>query len=200
MKLTTIYQTLENRNNKTEVESHGPYFCDVKYPNGQLKKGRKEPWLGPGYYFWDTRIADAHWWGKTVYQSIGKGYYVCETQYDAHTEKLFDMVGDLSAFDRFVSYAECIKANQEKKGMKDKKVSFPYVLQILKKLPDFKNYSAIRVRPIPKRESGSFIHFPGKDIYLGVNDKVQICFFDKSLLNNTFTVLEVRESLYSTTI
>lgn len=51
MKLTDIYQTLENRQNYSEIENNGPYFCSEKDENGILKKGVKEPWLGEGYYF-----------------------------------------------------------------------------------------------------------------------------------------------------
>lgn len=60
MRLVTIYQTLEDRGNYKEVEDHGPYFCAAHDENGQLKKGTKEPWLGEGYYFWDTRKTDAN--------------------------------------------------------------------------------------------------------------------------------------------
>ena len=51
-----IYQTLEDRGNDEEIESHGPYKCLSHTGNGLLKKGVKEPWLGEGYYFWDTRM------------------------------------------------------------------------------------------------------------------------------------------------
>lgn len=74
MRLVTIYQTLEDRGNYKEVEDHGPYFCAAHDENGQLKKGTKEPWLGEGYYFWDTRKTDAQWWGKVIYESHFKGY------------------------------------------------------------------------------------------------------------------------------
>ena len=70
MKDTDIYQTLEDRQNYEDVEEHGPYFCYARYANGNPKSGVKEPWLGEGYYFWDTRIADARWWGDTVYISF----------------------------------------------------------------------------------------------------------------------------------
>ena len=50
-----IYQTLEDRGNDEEIESHGPYKCLSHTGNGLLKKGVKEPWLGEGYYFWDTK-------------------------------------------------------------------------------------------------------------------------------------------------
>ena len=61
MKSANIYQTLEDRDNYEYVKKHGPLFCHERYSNGNLKKGIKEPWLGPGYYFWDTRIEDAQW-------------------------------------------------------------------------------------------------------------------------------------------
>ena len=67
MKDTDIYQTLEDRQNYDDVEKHGPYFCCARDANGTPKSGVKEPWLGEGYYFWDTRIADAQWWGNTIY-------------------------------------------------------------------------------------------------------------------------------------
>lgn len=71
--MTDIYQTLEDKDNDEEIERHGPYFCSVYEIDGSPKKGSKEPWLGGGYYFWDTRINDAHWWGRTVYWPYFKG-------------------------------------------------------------------------------------------------------------------------------
>lgn len=53
--MTDIYQTLEDKDNDEEIERHGPYFCSVYEIDGSPKKGSKEPWLGGGYYFWDTR-------------------------------------------------------------------------------------------------------------------------------------------------
>ncbi len=67
MKYTNIYQALENRNNDEFVEEHGPFFCSLVDTHGKVKNGVKEPWLGAGYYFWDSRIEDAKWWGATVY-------------------------------------------------------------------------------------------------------------------------------------
>ena len=42
MGVKKIFQTLEDRNNPDEVESQGPFICT------------NNPWLGKGYYFWDT--------------------------------------------------------------------------------------------------------------------------------------------------
>ena len=173
MKSANIYQTLEDRNNYEYVKKHGPFFCHERYSNGNLKKGIKEPWLGPGYYFWDTRIEDAHWWGKTVYN--GK-YYICCTTYDQHSELLYDMVGDLEQFDDFVKCANYIK--HQKISLK---ISFPIVLSYLKEHANF-NYKAIRVWPYPKNIKETAIKFPDRNIVLGKADKIQVCFFDKTLL------------------
>lgn len=111
MKATEIYQTLENRRNDEEVEKHGPYFCSERYANGIIKGGAKEPWLGEGYYFWDTRIADARWWGDTVYAQ--KGYIICKTTYDQHSPLLFDLVGDVRQFDEFIRCAELVRKERK---------------------------------------------------------------------------------------
>lgn len=53
----TLYQTVEDRNNPSEIETEGPFLCV-----------RNNAWLGRGYYFWDTFVELAHWWGNTIYQ------------------------------------------------------------------------------------------------------------------------------------
>lgn len=182
MKDTDIYQTLEDRQNYEDVEEHGPYFCYARYANGNPKSGVKEPWLGEGYYFWDTRIADARWWGDTVYSK--KGYIICHTKYDQHSPLLFDLVGDVKQFDDFVKCAELIKAERHEEA-----VSFPVALAYMKKLPIF-DYKAIRVWPHPQTFEKTAVRFPGDKLVLGKADKIQICFFDKTLLNNPYKIVE----------
>ena len=116
MKSTTIYQTLEYRNNNKEIEANGPYFCSLRDTQGNIKTGVKTPWLGEGYYFWDTRIEDAKWWGRTVYRN--KGYVVCETVYDAHSPLLYDLLSDLEAFGEFVEIAQVVKTQFNKKNIR----------------------------------------------------------------------------------
>ena len=38
MEKTTIYQTLEDRDNDEEVQEHGPYWCDLYEADGKKKK------------------------------------------------------------------------------------------------------------------------------------------------------------------
>ena len=182
MEKTTIYQTLEDRDNDEEVQEHGPYWCDLYEADGKKKEGIKEPWLGAGYYFWDTLIEDAHWWGRTIYPK--KGYIVCQSQYDSHSPHLFDLVGNVSHYREFVDCVVLIKSNG-----KGQKRSFPQVLAYLKQHADFR-YKAVRAQPHPLKFVSANIYFPGGQMELEKLDKVQICFFDKSLFIAPFEIVE----------
>ena len=184
MEKTTIYQTLEDRDNDEEVQEHGPYWCDLYEADGKKKEGIKEPWLGAGYYFWDTLIENAHWWGKKIYLRKKAKYIICQSQYDSHSPHLFDLVGNVSHYREFV---DCV-AVMESNG-KGQKRSFPEVLAYLKQHADFR-YKAIRARPHPLKFVSANIYFPGGQMELEKLDKVQICFFDKSLFIAPFEIVE----------
>lgn len=182
MEKTTIYQTLEDRDNDEEVQEHGPYWCDLYEADGKKKEGIKEPWLGAGYYFWDTLIENAHWWGETVYPK--KGYIVCQSQYDSHSPHLFDLVGNVSHSRELVECVEFIKGNG-----KGQKRAFSQVLAYLRQHTDFR-YKAIRARPHPRKFVSANIYFLGGGKELEKLDEVQICFFDKSLFIAPFEIVE----------
>lgn len=187
--MTDIYQTLEDKGNYEEIKRHGPYFCSTREMDGSPKKGSKEPWLGGGYYFWDTRINDAHWWGRTVYWQYFKGYVVCHTVYDQHSPLLFDLVGNMSHIERFEECALDVKRKTQKK-----RVSVPYVLEILKQHADFA-YKAVRAWPAPKTglvNPQIDMFFPGNKTAMIILEKVQICFFDKTLLCHPFNIKEIK--------
>ena len=194
MKSTTIYQTLEYRNNNKEIEANGPYFCSLRDTQGNIKTGVKTPWLGEGYYFWDTRIEDATWWGETVYKSKGNGYVVCKTVYDAHSPLLYDLLGDIETFDEFVEIANMIKSNYN-----NRKFSFVSVLQYLKEHTEFK-YKAVRAMAVPSYSKSTNICFPKDGLYLAQIKKVQICFFDKTLLQDPIKVIETQSCVTNFTI
>lgn len=193
MKVADIYQTLEDRQNYEEIEAHGPYFCSERYQNGILKKGVKEPWLGEGYYFWDSRISDAQWWGDTIYSK--KGYVICHTTYDQHSKWLYDLVGDVRQFDEFVKLAELIRSERNIKTVK-----FPVVLAYMKKEVAEFNYKAIRVWPHPKTFEKTSINFPDVNMILCKADKIQICFFDKTLLSAPFQIVKKKTFTANQTI
>lgn len=180
MKVVRIYQALQNRNNDEEVLRHGPYFCSQRDEKGNLKKGIKEPWLGEGYYFWDSRIEDGKWWGSSVY---GEGnYIVFSSEYDQHSPLLLDLLGDMQAIEDFKAVALYIKKEHLLSTIK-----FAAVLELMKRANGF-HYKAVRVCPLsPTSHVSSGIYFPYNSIqrkfYVPNISKVQICFFDLTLLN-----------------
>ncbi len=68
----TIYQALEYTADEDEI----PHWSSDQ-----------NAWLGYGYYFWDSSIDRAHWWGKSRYKN---NYMICKTEYDKNFH-LFDM-------------------------------------------------------------------------------------------------------------
>ena len=83
----TLYQTVEDRNNPSEIETEGPFLCV-----------RNNAWLGRGYYFWDTFVELAHWWGNTIYQ--GK-YVVCQSYCDGLLPDTYDLYDDFETLRDF---------------------------------------------------------------------------------------------------
>lgn len=193
MKFVDIYQTIEDRNNDKEVLEHGPYFCSKKDSNGNLKQGIKEPWLGEGYYFWDSSIEDAKWWGDTVYFSNKKDYIICHTKYDQHSPLLYDLIGDIRQNNEFISMAEYIK---KEKNLE--KITVARVLDSIKKLPEF-TYKAIRAYPYPTNKKTNVV-FQKNGIILLQMSRVQLCFFDKTLLTNPYTIKEKATYIENQTI
>lgn len=196
MRIVEIFQTLEDRGNYGEIKEHGPYFCGLYNKDGSPKTGSRVPWLGEGFYFWDTRIDDARWWGNATYLSYGKGYVICKTRYDQHSDFLYDLVGDVSQFEEFVDCARLIRKQRHLE-----KVTFPVVLAFLRKNASF-TYKAIRVRPETKRKDVPSIVFPGSknNAHLGFFDKIQIYFFDNSLFMGSFEIAETKKFQNSYTI
>ncbi len=38
-------------------------------------------WLGKGYYFWDSTVNMAHWWGKLRFNG---DYSICKSSFDCN--------------------------------------------------------------------------------------------------------------------
>jgi len=66
LEITKIYQTLEERGNPDDIESYRPFICRSK-----------TAWLAHDYYFWDSFIENAHWWGTKIDTDE---YVICEAE------------------------------------------------------------------------------------------------------------------------
>jgi len=173
LKIKKIYQTLEDRDNPDYIEENTPFKCK-----------RKNAWLGVGYYFWDTFIENAHWWGKFSYHN---SYVICEFKSNFNSEICFDLVGETEHMLEFESIIELLK----KKNLITNNTTVSRILSFIRDVIDFK-YEAIRVYGInsisnKKEENKDYIFqipFVKKGYqYLDYKPLIQICIFEKNGLN-----------------
>jgi hypothetical protein len=123
-----VYQTLEDRGGDLDsLERNGPYLC--KWENA---------WLGEGYYFWDTFIENAHWWGIEGRKFPG-GYIICKAECDYNEIDCLDLVGNTDHIQDFKKAVDLLKSQ----GLLNSKTSVKRVIEFMKQIKIFK-YSAIR--------------------------------------------------------
>ena len=130
MKKTALYQAIDG--GRTAV------------PERPIRCTTSDARLGYGHYFWESIIDAAHWWGKERY---GKNnYIICQSFYDAHSDKYFDLIGNLDHRKKLKACADELRA----RGRDD--FALAEVLEGLKKVcPEFDDlYWAIRAEPISK--------------------------------------------------
>ena len=174
MKVKTLYQTLEDRGNPDEIEENAPFPCRSQ-----------NAWLGKGYYFWDTFIENAHWWGEVRYKD---SYVICQALCDFDTNTCYDLVGDT---DHMLDFSESIEFLRRHKLVK-KDTTVTRILELIRtKLTGF-NYEAIRVYGINsisdiKDEYKKYRHTLffelSKRQYLDYKPAIQICIFKQNGLN-----------------
>jgi len=169
LKNITVYQTLSDRDNPDHVLKHGPFQCT-----------HKKSWLGSGYYFWDTFIENAHWWGK---DSLKSPYIVCEAIISIDSNSCFDLVGNTDHMLEFEKAYEFLKS----KKIADSKSNVSRVINYLRTIKAF-TFDCIRVNGINSKskyiqpnyqlkfQQNSIAHFEYKP-------PIQICVFNLEKVN-----------------
>lgn len=169
-----IYQTLEDRGdaNLDKLENDGPYQCRSE-----------NSWLGDGYYFWDTFIENAHWWGKEV-RAYSSGYIICRAICDFNDTECYDLVGNTEHLQRFQSAFNELKAD----GLANETTKVRRIIEFLKSSVKTFNYSAIRAYGIKSKNVNSKFSFnlsfdESNKAYLDLKPAIQICFYTKKSMN-----------------
>ncbi len=121
-----LYQTLKDRGNIDEIETNGPFQCKSS-----------KAWLGIGYYFWETFIEFAHWWGEVA----------CENSYVISKA---DAVIDTTCYDLYGNTNHLLEFHKISKELESKiintaTITVPNVIEFLKRKKVF-NYKALRAR------------------------------------------------------
>lgn len=168
-----VYQTLEDRfTDLDKLENEGPYPC--KWENS---------WLGDGYYFWDTFIENAHWWGREI-RKYTNGYIICEAICDFNDERCCDLVGNTDHLSQLVrSYEEMVK-----NGLADESTKVRRIIEHLRTSVKTFNFEAVRAYGIKSKSYNSrfsFIrYFEDKEhAFMDFKPAYQICFYSKRALN-----------------
>ena len=171
MKNTKIYQTLKDRENPDEVERNGPFPCN--WGNS---------WLGDGYYFWDTFIENAHWWGEVHCDDC---YIICEAIVNLDDENCFDLVGNTKHLEDFGNSIDFMKS----KGLITSKTTVSRVLKFMQDNDLFLNYKAIRAYGINSKRRDyqpnyRLVFEPEKSFqYLPYKPEIQLCLLKLPDLN-----------------
>lgn len=164
-----LYQTVEDRNNPDDIERYAPYLCNAS-----------NAWLGDGYYFWDTLIANAHWWGRSRYHNTS--YVIVEFNCDSISNgKCYDLHGNMEHLSHFNQYINLLT----KQSLFSDSDTVSKVIHYLKDKTDFlKRYEAIRAYGHQSKSRSQFVLFERNKCYgLERIPAVQLCLFRKNSLN-----------------
>lgn len=175
MKSKVLYQTLKDKGNPEYVLENAPFSCNWD-----------NTWLGEGFYFWDTFVENAHWWGEVRHKNK---YIICQTICDFNTDKCFDLVGDTDHMSDFSNSIEFLKDQNIITITPETTVA--RVLEFIKTKIGF-DYEAIRVYGIKsiseyKEEYQKYrfrlIFELSRPQFLDYKPAIQICIFEKNGLN-----------------
>jgi hypothetical protein len=172
--LKTLYQTVEDRTNPDVIAENAPFVCNAD-----------NAWLGDGYYFWDSFIELAHWWGSMKYK---KNYVICSFKCDFDSSLCFDLVGETEHMKQFSESIDFLK----QQNLVDENTTVSRIISFLRDKVGGFNYEAVRAHGIGSVSDTSpkvkkFRHrmvfeFGGRQ-YLDYKPAIQICIYKKNGLN-----------------
>lgn len=166
--MSILYQTLEDCNNVDYVEANGPFLGNVR-----------DRWLGAGYYYWDTFINSAHFWGGISYLNSGKDYLIAQSIVSLPSDRVLNLIepSDLTKFaawrDEYARTFPGSKVTVEKVLTHAENVmgdGFPYIAI----RADFRD--CINIREFQDRIS------PNGKAYMDLKPPIQICIKDRSVI------------------
>lgn len=170
-RIKALFQALKDCDNPSEVIDHGPYKCT-----------RSDAWLGDGFYFWDSIIDLAHWWGKLAY---GDKYIIGKLNYYYDDALIYDLL-EPEKLNDFREYADLLRKEY------GKSYTVASVLAHMRTHPDF-HYRGVRMKGEHSTSSieGKKIFFKRRnDYYLDTKPAVQICLFhDKDVKSSPFELV-----------
>ena len=168
---TIGHHTCANRNDKPFILQNAPFYSEFNKEQGKI------PFLGGGYYFWDTNPEAAHFWGENHYKG---NYFIYECVLNIEDDKFLDLVGSRKDM---IQLRELIDKFSRKIGGEN--LSLGEILEYLKKLhnldPNFFDVDAVRAIDSSKsKRNEDIIYFNNnKKQYTDLCPRLIICFYRK---------------------
>lgn len=161
-----IYQTLEDRQNPEKIRTEGPFPCT-----------RNDAWLGKGYYFWESFIENARWWGENSYKN---GYVISQAIYINDEEECFNLIDN---YNHIRSYIKATELMEEKGLYVEHVTTVSRVIQFLRDIRIF-SYNAARAKAencksCKSKFSRTTIFSQNSRCYLDALPPIQVCFYTK---------------------
>ena len=166
--MSVLFQTLEDRDNVDFVEANGPFPGNIR-----------DRWLGKGYYYWDTFINSAHFWGRFSYLKYNKKYIIAKSVVTLHPSKTLNLLDgdDLQKFSTWI--------NEFELTYPDKKVTPEKVITHIQNVmgKDFP-YTAIKALFVDCLNCEDYQDrlYPNGKAYLDLQPPIQVCIIDKSII------------------
>ncbi len=174
MATRTVYQTLENKGTPNSIENDGPFPCN-----------RKNAWLGQGYYFWESFIENAHWWGSEC-NNYANGYVICRAFYTESEEKCFNLIDNPNHFRMLNQTIDLM----ETRGLYQRnKTTVSRIIEYLRNTLHIFTFEATRVYGVNSKSLKSdyskvtIFSLNQAHSYLDSLPAIQICFYTKKSLN-----------------
>jgi len=167
----TLYQTVEDPGYPDPIEKEGPHMCK-----------REDAWMGQGYYFWESHIQNAHWWGKGD-GHFKNGYVICKADYVIDETICYNLIDNE---DHQVMFNEAVDLMIAEGLYKEGTTTVARIIGFLKEKLRIFNYEATRAYGVNSKNKNSkysrhtlFCNKPPFS-YLDTLPPIQICFYIKN--------------------
>ena len=159
---------MEDRDNVDYVEANGPFLGNIR-----------NRWLGKGYYYWDSFINSAHFWGMVSYVYYNKHYIIAKSELTLPPNQTLNLL-EPSDLQKLITWIEEYKQTFSTESTTIEKVlthaqnimgaTFPYIA-----------IRALFIDCINKKEYQNRISLNGK-AYLDLQPPIQVCIRDKTVI------------------
>lgn len=171
-RIISLFQTVKDDFENNPFEKT-PHYCNDK-----------RAWLGQGYYFWESFIDNAHFWGSVITKNGEKNYLIFKSEANINHEKCCNLIDNVNHLREFEENLEIMKNNK----IPYNKLNLRNIIAFRQKKVKNFNFDAIRANIVNTRsflnpfekymKINNYSHYStNKPYYIQLTPSIQICFF-----------------------